>query len=681
MAERTERFRPDIQGLRAVAVLAVVAFHAHLPLPGGFVGVDVFFVISGFVITGMLMNQWEIHGRLRMLTFSARRFKRLTPALAAMVCATVLLAVMLQSPMGPQQTTAKTALGAMTLVANFVIAATTGDYFDAPAETNPLLNTWSLSVEEQFYLVFPATLFALWWLARRWQRSSVVYVGIAAISVLSLGVALVNSRAPGVLPGPSGLYGFYGPLGRAWEFAVGALVAVTLARASASASTGGSLIWWLSRPRSSVTVSVIGALGVIVSFWLLSPATPGPGIRNLVPVLGTALVILGGAASEGPIFRALASPPMRWLGDRSYSWYLWHWPLIVFAALIWPDVAYAGTLAAAFSLPVAMVAYRWIEQPLRTWQLATRRAWLSLIGWVVLPPIVLAGALLFACSNNYWSERIAMFSGNWTTSHADRLAGCFLSPARAEKGWPDCRWNEDANGRPIYLLGDSNAGHFSEAVIEAGRALGRPVVIRTTAGCPFLVLDAKDLAQAPANARQCSRTISAHLDWLSSQPPGLVITSSSIYPWGPERVQRTTDEDLSPVTEGYLAELQAETIRRVEELGNDILVVQTVPQFVAEPYRLYYQECSLWRAFAQGCQIDMPRSFADAMQASSRAANLRAVEGTRATLLDLRDELCPGDVCSTVHDGKVWYQDSGHLSVEGSRSLADRFTEVIRKAG
>jgi peptidoglycan/LPS O-acetylase OafA/YrhL len=147
--------RLDVQGLRAVAVLLVVAFHSGLPAPGGFIGVDVFFVISGFVIAAMLQREWAITGRLDFARFYMRRFKRLTPALAVIVTVTAAVSAFVLSPFGDQQTTAKTAIGGIFLVANAVIARTTGGYFDAPAETNPLLNIWSLSVEEQFYLVFP----------------------------------------------------------------------------------------------------------------------------------------------------------------------------------------------------------------------------------------------------------------------------------------------------------------------------------------------------------------------------------------------------------------------------------------------------------------------------------------------------------------------------------------------
>src|SRR5262245_6874528 len=157
--------RLGIQGWLPVAALMVVSFPAGLPVPGGFVGVDVFFVISGFVIAGMLGREWRTTGRIRFGQFYLRRFKRLTPALALMVAVTMIISVAVLSPLGIQQTAAKTGIGAMLLVANAVIAKTTGGYFDAHAETNPLLHTWTLSVEEQFYLAFPALIALGWYIA------------------------------------------------------------------------------------------------------------------------------------------------------------------------------------------------------------------------------------------------------------------------------------------------------------------------------------------------------------------------------------------------------------------------------------------------------------------------------------------------------------------------------------
>jgi peptidoglycan/LPS O-acetylase OafA/YrhL len=168
--------RLDIQGLRAFALIIILIYHARIPLEGGFIALDVFFVISGFVITQMLMREREKTGRIDLKRFYFRRFKRLTPALAVTVSIVVLISIFLQSPFGAQQTTAATAIGTMLLTANAVIANTTGNYFDAAAEQNPLLNMWSLSTEEQFYLVFPWIMVLGWYLSTRvrWSRRTVL---------------------------------------------------------------------------------------------------------------------------------------------------------------------------------------------------------------------------------------------------------------------------------------------------------------------------------------------------------------------------------------------------------------------------------------------------------------------------------------------------------------------------
>ena len=191
----------------------VVAFHAGFPVPGGFVGVDVFFVISGYVITNMLQREFSGTGRIQFRAFYLRRFKRLTPALALMVSVVVVLSALILSPLGPQQTSTKTGAGAMLLVANMVIAHTTGGYFDAPAATNSLLHTWSLSVEEQFYLAFPLILVLGWVLARRARplRSSPMFI-VGGVATVSFALALLGSASR---PSSSSwLLGFYSPFTR-----------------------------------------------------------------------------------------------------------------------------------------------------------------------------------------------------------------------------------------------------------------------------------------------------------------------------------------------------------------------------------------------------------------------------------------------------------------------------------
>ena len=372
--------RADIQGLRAIAVLMVVVFHAGAPVPGGFVGVDVFFVISGFVITAMLHRELASTGRIAYRQFYLKRFKRLTPALALMLSVTMLISALVLSPLGPQQTAAETALGAMLLVANFVIASTTGGYFDAPAESNPLLNTWSLSVEEQFYLVFPGLIGVGWYLARRSRglKRFSTHLIIGGIGICSFTLAVAGSYGLPI-PGPSAIVGFYSPLTRAWEFAVGAMLALLLSRRPAYT------------PRLGSVVGVLGAALLILSLWLINDATPFPGTWTLLPVMGTALLLAAGTQAGAVTTRLLVSTPMVKVGDWSYSIYLWHWPFIVFAMYLWPQSDLAAPIAAAVSVLPALASYRWVETPIRS---LPRMGWVSttvLIAAVVAPALAMAG--------------------------------------------------------------------------------------------------------------------------------------------------------------------------------------------------------------------------------------------------------------------------------------------------
>jgi len=240
----------------------VVAFHAGLPLPGGFLGVDVFFVISGYVITAMLHREFARSGKIQLRQFYRRRFRRLAPALALVTTVTCVASIFVLSPFGPQQMASKTAIGATLFVANFVIASTTGNYFDAPAELNPLLNTWSLSVEEQFYFVFPFVLLLAWRLSGRLRAGRGIPLAlIAAVAAVSIALACTSNF--GIEPGAAkDFLGFYSPVVRAWEFALGSLLLLSTLAA---------------KPRSRAFGASLGGAGAILlgaSLWLINPSTP-----------------------------------------------------------------------------------------------------------------------------------------------------------------------------------------------------------------------------------------------------------------------------------------------------------------------------------------------------------------------------------------------------------------------
>jgi peptidoglycan/LPS O-acetylase OafA/YrhL len=653
----------------------VVAFHAGLPVPGGFVGVDVFFVISGFVITSMLSREWASTGRIRFGRFYLRRFKRLTPALALVVAVTVVASYFVLSALGPQQTTAKTAIGAMLISANYVIASTTGGYFDAPAATNPLLHTWSLSVEEQFYLAFPALLALGWLLARRRLARWAPALLVTAVAAASFGLALAGTN------GESDLAGFYSSLTRAWEFAVGALVALALPRLAVASR------------RVASALALLGAAGLVASLLLISERTPFPGVWTLLPVVATALMLLAGSGAGNGVNDQLSRGPMVVIGDWSYSIYLWHWPTIVFATVLWPDLSWAALAAAALSFLPATLSYYGVEQPIRSIAQLSRRRLTLLVTLTIVPPLALAGLLLVTSQRSaaafeqqaaaQQTAEAALYAAA-SPFHLGNASGCHTPEPISERDPAECTWNASAPGYPIYLVGDSNADHFSEAVVGAGEALDRPVTIATIDTCPFFDVYVERMSREDPFFEPCRTYYDETLSWLLDQPPGLVVISNSdeIYLDPDVEIGLTPDTLTSdPVqkaatrTEGLTA-----TVEALQEAGHDMLLVQTVPHFVGD--NAYQPDlCSAGSISAGTCAASMPRALAEETQRLPREALAEVGALTDSVVLDLWDVLCTEDTCSTRSDDMVRYRDSFHISVPESKSLVPLFQQVLPEAG
>lgn len=657
--------RLDVQGLRAVAVLLVVGYHAGLPLPGGFVGVDVFFVISGFVITAMLQREWEAHGRIRFGRFYLRRIKRLTPALALLVSVTVILSALFLAPGGPQDSTAQTAIGAMFIVANAVIARTTGDYFDAPAETNALLHTWSLSVEEQFYLVFPVLLALSRMLARRLRARWLPVAVSAAVASFSLAVAVLVSKGFEVQKGEM-LVGFYGPLTRVWEFAAGALLALA-----------PTLLAARSRRQSLVQGSV-GALLLVASVVLISAETPFPGVWTLLPVVGTALLIRSGGRGDHVIARVLRSTPMVQVGDWSYSIYLWHWPFIVFAAALWPQRPLTVLVAVVLSVGAAVASYIFVEQPIRMMEIPSGVPVWRFVALCVAPPVVLAALLGFASGRAFWSESLAEHQAAVLDPHQ----GCHGYVPLVDPTVGDCTLNGLATGRPIYLVGDSHAQHFSEAVLAAGESLGRPVVISTATNCPVVGLELRYLSGTEAHNSGCSSFSGGTLDYLVGAAPGVVVLSASDRYWtdaawsiGVTADTMTTSTD----TKLRIARVATEgTVRLLQDVGHDVVLVEDVPRWTGVD-EWTPANCGLisLQSSIGSCERRMPVVRAQARQGAARVVLEEVATATGAGLVDPWARLCLEGWCSTHRRGIPNYRDSNHITVSQASEFADDFRHAI----
>ena len=660
--------RRDIQGLRALAVVVVIVFHAGLPVPGGFIGVDIFFVISGFVITAMLMREWADTARVRFGQFYLRRFRRLTPALALMVSVTMVASFFLLSPLGPQETAAKTGLGAMLIVANFVISATTGGYFDAPAETNPLLNTWSLSVEEQFYLIFPALLALGWVIARRLSRSTVAdrrhgaaptrplvpFVIVGLVAIVSFALTQVNSA--------SGWLGFYSPFTRAWEFAIGALLALAAVRLKSTAV--------------ATVVGLIGLAMTLSSLWLITGKTSWPGYWTLLPTVGTLLLILAGSNMANPVSRAFGWRPFVAVGDASYSLYLWHWPFIVFAALLWPGREWILVAAALVSCIPAVLSYVFVEQPIRM----SRKHPAILIAATLTPPLVLAGGLWFTSSQGSFQPTIQAYQVATMSHSAADENGCDQGIPAGEVP-SSCIWNASAPGKPIILLGDSNAAHFSEALIGASTELDRPLTIAADTGCPFIDTKFTQTAFNRDQQKACRSYITDSLDWLDTQPPSTVVLSSSDRIWTspgftllPSGVKGNTTEGRAILDEALIS-----TVKRIQEAGHTVVLVQVVPHWTDKGRAEWDPTaCTTFDIVNGNCQRSTTIEEAKKSHAASREAIDAAAAATGATVLDLMERMCPEGTCSTMRGDLFVYRDSTHITPEMSALLAPDFVAVLR---
>jgi peptidoglycan/LPS O-acetylase OafA/YrhL len=372
-------FRPDIEGLRAVAILAVVAYHAGLsPIPGGYVGVDVFFVISGFLITEHLGRELAVSGRISFGAFYARRARRLLPSALLVIGVTVAVSCAVLPPL-QAMVVAKDGLANAFYVGNYRYALQATNYLSVSGPVSPLLNYWSLGVEEQFYLVWPALLFVaslVWWRHPRRTRStsggkaqplfSAIVVAMALLAACSLAFSIWLTRA-------NEPWAFFSLPTRAWELAVGGLLALAVPR--------------LRRlpPRWMAALSWVGIGTIAFSALAFTAATPFPGTAALVPVAGAAAVVAGGCArSRLGVVWLLGRWPLQVIGRVSYTWYLWHWPALVLAPSIVGHRLGVGdnVVACALAFVLAAMTTVSLERPLQraSWLVRPRRSLLLTVG-------------------------------------------------------------------------------------------------------------------------------------------------------------------------------------------------------------------------------------------------------------------------------------------------------------
>lgn len=649
--------RHDITGLRALAIVQVVAFHAGVPgFTGGFVGVDVFFVISGFLITGQLLRELETTGRLHLGRFWAKRLRRLVPAAALMIVLTLPLALLFLPPVN-WLSIGKQAGAALLFVSNFFFARQPDDYFTHDLMVpQPYLHTWSLSVEEQFYLVWPVLLVAVVSVAVR--AGCRPRVALAAV----FGVVGAGSFALSAFATPSHPQSaFYLLPTRAWEFALAGLLALVPV-----GLIGSSLVRGLCGG-----VGVFGLVAIVVG---LPSDAPYPGVAAMLPVAATLLVIVGGL---GPPSRSTALPtrvlearPLRFLGTVSYSWYLWHWPLIVLLPVAlrsespWIPVA-AGLLA----LVVGASAYAFFENPVRFAPPLARSARVSFVaaGAFVLVAGVFSGATWFqGRSAAEAAEQLAATSSDELPSDA-----C-LSTEKSASGVPLCILGDVTSSTVVVVVGDSHAGHFEAALGEAARREKIRLVYRWRSACPAIdVTTVMTTGKAPAGCqafRDETERVVADL-----HPTAVVISQAEAYLG---RIRSTEGAVLSESAQKKVwVDAYEKWIDQTSRSTGDIAAIRDNP-------RLHYDPGACLAApggTARSCASPRGEALDQIAPLQALSARVQAQRGV-APIFTTTDRLCDYDECKVEVDGVKVYRDYNHLAPQYTATLGPALGLFLREA-
>jgi peptidoglycan/LPS O-acetylase OafA/YrhL len=665
-----------VEGLRAVAVGAVLLYHAGVPFaPGGYVGVDVFFVISGFLITGLLVRELEKTGTVSLARFYSRRAKRLLPLTVVVLAFVVLVALAL--PLYDPVRMDELSLGVVACalyVMNWLLAVRATDYFAAGLQASPVQHFWTLAVEEQFYLIWPALLLAAAWLSRRAGRGlrPALAAAFAAVAVASLAYSVYSTE---VQAGAA----YFSTLTRGWELALGGMLALV------PTSRLGLRSRWIA------SVLVLGGLGAITFATLrFNDDTLFPGYAAFVPTLGTAAIIAAGfATTSAGASRVLTLGPVRHVGRISYSWYLWHWPPLVFAAAIWGSLSpLEGIAVLAASYVPAVLSNRLVEKPFLQSETLTRFPRKALaLGGACTGASVALGLGLFALTPNipeapesevagagalrhdrslqksakavHPSPREAETKENRPQMYAD---GCHLT--FPETKTPECVYGAPSSETTVVLFGDSHAMQWFPALNKIAKERDWRLVGLTKAACPPAEVHIYNATLRRAY-RECDEWRKRTLERIvQDEKPSLVVTSS-LPTYRPREDGKRLGGDASEeaMVEGYVS-----TLRELRSTGAPVALIEDVPH----PNKNIPQCVSRSLDRLQECAT--PRSKAlGHLKVNARAA--AEVEGVR--LIDPTPEVCLKKTCPAVIGDALVYRNGAHLTATYVRTLTPWLAERL----
>ena len=654
-------YRPDIDGLRALAVLPVLLFHANLLLPGGFVGVDVFFVISGYLITQIIERELK-ERRFSVLVFYQRRIRRIFPALFVMFAVSTLIACFFLPPVELQDF-GKSLLASSAFSSNILFFRQSG-YFATQAEFKPLLHTWTLSLEEQFYVIWPLLLSVLSIQARlKWKVPTTLFI---IFGTFTLSAFLVTTKPDAA---------FYLLPSRAWELALGALLCF---------QPISGILARLSRTTASVA-SLAGILLLVGTVVTYDKLTPFPGFAALLPCLGAALIIAAGEGGESHGGKLLSLRPFVWVGLISYSLYLWHWPILVFGHLIanhkLNEIERSILLAITFL--AAWLSWRFVETPFRnpSFGKSASRTWV-IAGLIVSALFVAIGAVFvrFDGLPSRGAEVVSLARELESQEKTLQESPC-LARAASIPPVDGCLLGIQSPAAEIVLWGDSHAAHLAPALNEVSQRLGVTAREITKAGCPPIpetrivplnemrvgCLEFNQSALAAVLADKRIRVVVLAARWDVFANGELLLSPDGV---------RSAFSDSRQLFIDKLRKLFATLL----ESGRKVIVVGQVP---LPPSELV--SC-ITRARFNGrdeniCSIN---EFNERETSETLVNEILAVavahHESEIQIVHPYNLLCRDRKCEVEADGKLLYIDDSHLSHNGARLLENALENGIASA-
>ena len=622
MVNKTTRKITQIQGLRALAALLVTLFHAKW-VSGGFIGVDIFYVISGFLITGLLLREIDRTGTINFTEFYARRFKRLLPT-SFFVLTITAIASWLLIPATMRASLGRDVIAASLYVSNYLFAWWQADYQNLDATPSPVIHYWSLAVEEQFYVVWPLLILLFSTFAKRLNNKIILTYLVAAITISSFIFSIYQTEA-------SPIWAFYSLPTRAWELGLGALLVL------------------LPPIKAKKFVGLIGFLLIILSAFIFNESTAFPGLNAALPVLGTVLLIAT-INSWPPFLNDVANSRLfQWLGEISYPLYLWHWPLLVLPSTYFarPLEIYERLIAIAATILFADLTHRFIEEPYRNKKLLPSLVY-KRVAYVTSLSVFMGALIMF--SN---SDKIDVSGINGAVSLAQIKArplvyddGCHANYAQTQSA--KCEYANLESDKVMVLYGDSHAAQWFPALLEIANRSGYKLISLTKSACPSVETVRKD--QGGFKMSRCAKWRENTTERIRQiQPDVLVMSSFQYFAQPPQFKDRTK----------WWNDGQRKLLRDVKDSSSQLIYITDTPH----PMR------------------DIPACLTNnsisKCNTSQRSENL-SISGFK--VVDPNPWLC-SNVCPAVKDGVVAYRDASHISVDMSIALIPRLTQALRDLG